>query len=485
VSSTSAGWGAQGVHGRYPCPVDGAITDFAGLLRANGVRVSPAEVADAVEAGALVGVEDRATFRAALRATLAKRSADVPIFDALFEHFFSGAGRLVEGLERGILAALKEEGLLGGEELEVIARTLARLSPGLSPVLGAALTGDAARLSRLLREAVLRLDFSGSAPGAVGFHARRVLAAAGGAAVRGEGEGLAAALRAGGLGVEGLRLFSGRLEAALRRVEEAARRAAEERAEARTLRRRQQERREGLAPATAEEAERVEAAVRRLAERLKTRLRRRERAGRRGVLSVRRTLRRNLALGGFPARLVFRPRRPHRPELAVLCDVSESVRHATRLMLLFLYTLQSLFARVRTFVFVSDLAEVTDALRQERDPARAADRALASRAASLSQNTNTGRALATFRQDFAGAVTRRTTVLVIGDGRNNYHPAQALAVRELRRRARRVLWMCPEPRRLWGTGDSDMLLYEQACDRVAEVTTLADLDGIAESLLPR
>ena len=200
---------------------------------------------------------------------------------------------------------------------------------------------------------------------------------------------------------------------------------------------------------------------------------------------MRRTLRRNLGLDGLPARLVFRPRRPHRPELVVLCDVSESMRHATRLMLLFLYTLQALFSRVRTFVFVSDLGEVTAALREERDPARAADLAVAARAVTLAQNTNTGRALTAFHRHHAAAVTRRTTVLVIGDGRNNYHPAETWVLHELRRRARRLLWMCPEPRQLWGTGDSDMLLYAEACDRVAEVTTLPDLDGIADALVPR
>ena len=138
----------------------------------------------------------------------------------------------------------------------------------------------------------------------------------------------------------------------------------------------------------------MEVAVRRLAERLRARLVRRERSRRRGALAVRRTLRRNLGLGGFPARLVFRQRRPERPEVVVLCDVSESVRHVTRLMLLFLYTLQSLFTRVRTFVFVSDLAEVTDPLRAEKDPARAAGLAVAARAVSLAANSNYGRALA-------------------------------------------------------------------------------------------
>jgi hypothetical protein len=153
-------------------------------------------------------------------------------------------------------------------------------------------------------------------------------------------------------------------------------------------------------------------------------------------------------------------------------------------MLLFLYALQSLLGRVRTFVFVSDLAEVTEALRAERDPARAADLAVAARVVSLAANSNYGRALRTFHRDHAGAVGRRTTVLVVGDGRNNYAPPEAWVLEELRRRARRVLWICPEPREAWGSGDSEMPLYAARCDRVATATSLEELEGLADALVP-
>ena len=236
---------------------------------------------------------------------------------------------------------------------------------------------------------------------------------------------------------------------------------------------------------TREELERAETAVRRLAERLRTRLVRRDRTRRRGALAVRRTLRRNLGVGGVPARLLFRRRRPERPEVVVLCDVSESVRHVTRLMLLFLFTLQALFTRVRTFVFVSDVAEVTQRLRAARDAGRAAHLAVAGTALGLAANSNYGRALRTFHRDFAGAVTRRTTVIVVGDGRNNHNAPEAWVLDELRRKARRLLWICPEDRSLWGTGDSEMPLYAARCDRVATATTLEELEGIAEALVPR
>ncbi|HET8733415.1 MAG TPA: VWA domain-containing protein, partial [Anaeromyxobacteraceae bacterium] len=171
--------------------------------------------------------------------------------------------------------------------------------------------------------------------------------------------------------------------------------------------------------------------------------------------------------------------------VVVLCDVSDSVRHVSRLMLLFVHTLQSLFAHVRSFVFVSDLGEVTSAFRAERDVARAADLATAGRAVSLAGNSNYGRALVTFHRRHLGAVSSRTTVLVIGDGRSNYLPPESWVLAEVRRRARRVLWICPEERWAWGSGDSEMPLYAARVDRVAVATRVSDLEAIAEALVPR
>jgi uncharacterized protein with von Willebrand factor type A (vWA) domain len=464
--------------------MDARIAELAGLLRSSGVRVSPAEVADAVRAAALAGVEERATLRSALRATLVKRARDVPVFEALFALWSGALGRALEGAERGLLADLREAGL-AEDELEAVARTLAQLAGAMTPLARAALAGDPGLLARLLADAAARIDLGALAgPATPGFVARRLVGAAGGAGAEEDAARLAAALAARGLEPATLRRVGEAVGAALRRVDEAARRLAEIHGEARA-----QLRSGALAasrtPLSREEVARAESAVRRLAERLRTRLVRRDRSRRRGTLSFRRTLRRNLGVGGIPARLVFRSRRPERPDVLVLCDVSESVRHVTRLMLLFLFTLQTLFARVRTFVFVSDLAEVTERLRAERDPARAADLAVAARAVSLAANSNYGRVLRTFHSDFLGAVTRRTTVLVVGDGRNNYNPPEGWVLDEIRRRARRLLWICPEDRSSWGMGDSEMPLYAARCDRVATAATMEELEGIAEQLVPR
>ena len=466
--------------------MEARVAEFSRILRTNGVRVSPAEVQDAVVAAAMVGVEDRAAFRAALRTSLVKRSRDVPVFDALFDVYFSALGRVLEGVEKGLLAGIEAEGLLEGDDLEMLARTLSELLASMSPLARAALEGDAGALARLFSGAALQVSPGGLGSAAsAGFHARRLLAAAGGGAAADDLARLERALRERGLDPAALALVADRLAAALRRVEDAARRWAEAEGSVRTARPRTEALSTGRTPVTREEIQRAEGAVRRLAERLRTRLVRRERSRRRGALAVRRTLRKNLGVGGLPARLVFRRRHPERPDVVVLCDVSESVRHVTRLMLLFLFTLQSLFTRVRTFVFVSDLAEVTAALRAERDPARAADLAVAERVVSLAANSNYGRALRTFHRSFMGAVTRRTTVLVVGDGRNNYNAPEAWVLDEIRRKAKRLLWICPEDRIGWGMGDSEMPLYAPRCDRVATAVTLEELEGIADALVPR
>ncbi|HTP49856.1 MAG TPA: VWA domain-containing protein [Anaeromyxobacteraceae bacterium] len=468
-------------------PVEERIVEFARLLRQAGVRVSPSETADAVGAAALAGAGERASFRASLRATLVKRGADAPVFDRLFELYFSRIGRVVEGLERSLLGDLAESGVLEGDDLEMAARTLSRLAAGLSPLARAALSGDPALLARLLRGAALTLDFSAlEAATQLGFYGRRLLAASGGGGLAGELEAVERALREAGIDAARMELVSARLRQALSAVEEAARSYAEIERQARAERRREEAfGRQSLAALSRQEIARAEAAVRRLADRLEDRLARRERSRRRGALDVRRTLRANLSHGGLPMRLAFRAKRRDRPDLVVLCDVSDSVRHVSRLMLLFLYTLQSLFTRVRSFVFVSDLGEVTEAFREEKDVARAADLATAGKVVSLAGNSNYGRALRTFHQRHLGAVTSRTTVLVIGDGRTNYLPPESWVLRDLKRKARRLLWICPEERWAWGSGDSEMLLYAAQVDRVATVTRLSDLEEVADALLPR
>jgi uncharacterized protein with von Willebrand factor type A (vWA) domain len=220
----------------------------------------------------------------------------------------------------------------------------------------AALSGDRAKLAQLFRSATLQLDLSQlESPLQAGFFSRRLLAVAGADAARTELRDLEAELAARGLSTDGLEVVSRKLAAALRRVEEASRREIDRQARARL---RERGRTLGERPFHAlsrAEIDLSQSAVRKLAEKLKSRLVRRQHSRRRGALNVRRTLRKNLSWGAVPMVPAFKTRRPERPEVVVLCDVSDSVRNTSRMMLLFTQTLQSLFVRVRSFVFVSDV----------------------------------------------------------------------------------------------------------------------------------
>jgi len=461
---------------------DVRLIEFADLLRQNGVRVSPGELAVAAEALCLVPMADRAAVRGALRACLVKRGADAPIFDRLFELYFGAVGRLLEGLEETLARGLSLDDLTM-DDLAELAKALSSLGAG---GMAAALAGgQMGVVARLLRTAALQVDFGGLKDKAqVGFFGRRVAAASGAGEAAREFRLLAEALERKGVDPRLIERVSRRLDEAVDAVTETARRVAEEMLE---LRRpppaARDERHKAITALGPEELRRMRDAVKALAEKLKSRLARRRRRQRRGQLHVRRTLRANLGVGGVPARLVFRSKRPQRPELVVLCDVSDSVRNVSRLMLQFLHTLQALYARVRTFVFVSDLGEVTQLLKQATVD-EAVEGAVAGKVISLAANSNYGHALRLFHKDFKGAISRRTTLLVIGDGRSNHNPANAWVLEDLGRQAHRVLWICPEERDGWGFGDSEMPLFERHCDEVLVVRTLDELARAAARLVP-
>lgn len=464
--------------------MDARIVEFAEVLRQNGVRVSTSEVQDAARAAAEVGLKDRAVFRAVLRTTLVKRQQDLDTFARVFDFFFSGAAKTFEAIDKALLDLIQEQGLLEGDELKMLLYQMNLLFNELSPLAQAALMGDRARLAQIFRAATLQLDLTQMQSSLqAGFFSRRLLAAAGLEKARGDLKALEAELRARGMSPDGVEVVSRHLGEALRKVEDAARREVKRQAEGRLEKKGQSTLDKPLHTLSPAELEQMQAAVRTLAEKLKSRLIRKQRSHRRGTLHVRRTLRRNLPWGGVPMVPQFRSRRPERPEVVVLCDVSDSVRNTSRLMLLFMHTLQSLFARVRSFVFVSDVGEVTRYFK-EKDVDQAIDLATMGEAVSLTANSNYGHALASFVRDHLGSITRRTTVVVIGDGRNNYNPPHAWALEDLRRKARRLLWICPEERPQWGVGDSEMLAYSQRCHQAVVVQSVQDLARLADQLVP-
>jgi uncharacterized protein with von Willebrand factor type A (vWA) domain len=152
-------------------------------------------------------------------------------------------------------------------------------------------------------------------------------------------------------------------------------------------------------------------------------------------------------------------------------------------MLEFVYAIAELFERTRSFVFVSELGEVTRLFDEE--PIAVAIAKAASSVVNVTENSSYGRAFRAFEKRYFDAVDRRTTVVVLGDGRTNYQPSGADIVARIRARAKSVLWLCPEPRPSWGVGDSAMPAYAEAVTEVLEAASARDLERAARELVAR
>jgi uncharacterized protein len=220
--------------------------------------------------------------------------------------------------------------------------------------------------------------------------------------------------------------------------------------------------------------------IRRLAARLRSRASLRQKRAKMGDPDPRRTIRANLRYGGTPIELKTRTHHK-KPALVVICDISTSVRYCTEFLLTLIYELQDQVARTNSFVFISDLVDISMEFK-EHEPREAVSRVMNNNRPGY-YNTDLGNSLNTFKRDHMGLITGRTTVIILGDGRNNYSNPRLDIAQDMQRKARRLIWFCPEPRSQWGTGDSDMHLYATHSDGVHYVNTLNDLANAVDSIL--
>jgi uncharacterized protein with von Willebrand factor type A (vWA) domain len=235
--------------------------------------------------------------------------------------------------------------------------------------------------------------------------------------------------------------------------------------------------------ATRDELATLQRALQPLSRKLAVRLARRRRHRRRGPLDFRATVRRSLSTGGVPVEPRFRHPRPAKPEIMVVADISGSVASFARFTLHLVYAIQSQFSKVRSFVFVDGIDEVTRFFEQVDDPAEAVAR-INSEAdvVWVDGHSDYGHALSVFYDRWAGEISNRTSVLILGDARNNYHATEDWVLAEIRRKARHLYWLNPEPRDYWGSGDSVVGAYGAHCDRVVECRTLRQLEKFVGDL---
>ncbi|TMR07487.1 VWA domain-containing protein [Actinomadura soli] len=456
-------------------------TGFVAELRRAGLPVSVAEGLDAVRAMRAVDLLDREALRAAYAATVVKRPQHRPAFDALFDLWFPAA---------------VGDGAGGAPDPGRPARTLddkgRPVPPPLDPrvqerrdeLADLLLSGDDAGLRRFARRAVAEY---GRTPGQESWFSSGVLRALSPETLMARllNAVLAGRERGGMAERVARRTFRDRIARFEDLVAgEARRRIAEDTGVERTARLavRPPLERLDFAAARRDELAALRREVHPLARRLAARLVQKQRHGRRGRLDFRRTVRASLASGGVPLNTHHRPRRPHRPELVVLCDASDSVSAFAHFTLLLTFALREQFSRVRAFAFIDATDEITRFFAPGTDVADAMTR-LAAEAdlVWITGRSNYGHAITVFDEKYRDAITPKTSLLILGDARSNYGDLALPVLRSIVGRARHAYWLNPEPRGQWDTGDSAASRYGELVP-MYECRNLTQLAAFIEEL---
>ena len=221
-----------------------------------------------------------------------------------------------------------------------------------------------------------------------------------------------------------------------------------------------------------------------LTRKLAARLARKRRHGRKGPLDFRNTVRPSLSYGGVPAEPKFKYPKPAKPEIMVIADISGSVAAFARFTLHLVYALNSQFSKVRSFVFIDGLDEVTPYFEGVDDITAAIHRVnTEADVIWVDGHSDYGHAFEVFNEQYGKDVGPKTTVMILGDARNNYHASQSWVVKELESKARKVFWLNPEPRSYWDTGDSIVSEYSTYCEGTFEVRNLRQLEAFVENLV--
>jgi uncharacterized protein len=439
------------------------LLQFGEELRGEGVAVGTSELLDAFEVLREVPWTEAEDFREGLAATLAKSQEDRRVFDLVFDRFFFRAAELAavrEGVTEGggIDAA-------GAElNLETLRQEIAR----------ALREGDEGRMRDLARLAIAAFGRQGEGSGVIGVDVQRIRRSLG---LRAEAQPDLADddPRRDGLPRDAIRRF----EALLRQELE---RAQIERTESLPPARPLNELDRALPSGPLQDLAAVHRVVAQLKRRLKTQGQESRGRKRHAHVDVRRTMRASLETGGVPVVLKYKPVRPRRPEIYVLCDVSTSVTSASVFFLSVLHALHDSFRKMRSFVFIERISEVTDVFERERDFKAVSD-AISRDAgvADISGYTDYGRVWSEFAMLVEDDLHPRATVIVLGDARTNGRDPRADIFATVAARAGRTFWLNPEPRLYWNYGDSVIAAYERYCEAF-ECWTTGQLEDFVKAL---
>jgi uncharacterized protein len=431
---------------RGPGGFDGQLLGFAEELRQEGMALGTSELLDTFEALQHISWTRQADFKEAMAATLAKSPDDRRIFDLVFERFFFRAAE-AEASRRNISESAAGQG--AGADLELDLEALRQ------QIAAALQEGADAQLGDLARLAIAAFG-RGEGSGVLGVDVQRIRRALG---LRTEPQPDLPAddPRRKGVPRDQLRRFEQHLRRELER-------SMIERTASLPPKRALSELDRALPTGPIQDLAAVHRVVAQLKRRLATQGHELKGRKRHAHVDVRRTMRASLQTGGVPVELKYRPRRPRRPEIFVLCDVSTSVTSASTFFLSVLHALHDSFRKLRSFVFIERISEVTEVFERERD-FRAASEAVSKDAgvADISGYTDYGRVWTEFLELIEDELHPRATVIVLGDARTNGRPPRDDVFAVITAKAGRTFWLNPEPRLYWNYGDSVIAAYAEHC----------------------
>lgn len=458
--------------------MDERMIRFIAALRAGGVRISLAESADAFQAVDRLGVQEREHFRLSLRATLVKDASSLSTFDELFPLFFDNADP-----QAPMFDATQE---MTPEEAQMLAQLLRQFGEQLRQMMEKLLRGE--QLSQQELDQLAQMTGLNRAQDMKyrDWYAQRMLRALRFKEVQDAMREIMELLAKMGMNKQRLEQMQQLIQANQKALQEqinryAGQKIAENMSEAEPDEANLDELMDRPFRALSDhEMDVLRKEVRRLANRLRTRIALRQKRAKSGQLDAKATLRANLKHAGVPIEIKHRDHRL-KPKLVVICDISTSMRYCSELMLSLVYALQDLVTKTHAFAFIDHLEYISpDFAGKESNEAIAA---VLQRMPPGYYSTDLGYALDQFAKEHLDTVDQRTTFILVGDGRNNYNDPALETFQKLARRSRRMIWINPEPPMLWGSGDSDMLQYAPLCNHVVMAATLGELTEAIDHLL--
>lgn len=438
--------------------------DFIAALRHSGVRISIAENMDAMNAAKLVGYENREVLKNSLASTLAKSKREKDIFFSCFDRFFT-----IEDFQESADQSPPP--------------TMAEDHGELSPLTQMLLSGDTASLSTRLHESAEEANVKNiSFFTQKSLFARRIL--------NGMGiEGLDQDINAFGMSKhdldqqQGLSLRQARdvLVDYVRDFVEKQYALYAENAPEELLERFLKNMK--LSNVEKRDFQRMSNLIKKMVKRLNDVHSKRKKRAKRGLLDLKKTLRANVAYQGIIVDPKWKRKKIDRPDIVAICDISRSVETVVRFFLMFLYSLNDSLARVRSFAFCSNMVEVGHIFENYRIE-EALDRILRGEGLDLIlSSTDYGQSFTDFKDNWLEKVTQKTTILILGDARNNYGKPKTDILKLIQERSKRIIWLNPEPESFWGTGDSEMKRYMPYCFLSRECSTVNHIQRIVDYML--